>query len=81
MGHDKNPFSAHAFDPNRLKVLYKAYDAAWKVVQPMTNEANCDRVRDVIAVALLDMAKAGQQDAGRLEAYAIDRARVELCTV
>jgi hypothetical protein len=66
MPHD--PFSS--FDPNAITMLRSVFDDVWKGI-----ELN---IREVIATALLDLAKAGQRDPMRLKAYAADKAREAL---
>jgi hypothetical protein len=70
----QDPFSAHSFDPATLRILYAAYDAAWKSVEQHTEAANREQVREVIALAILDLANVGQRNPLVLEAYGEDRA-------
>jgi alkylation response protein AidB-like acyl-CoA dehydrogenase len=58
MAHD--PFSAHTFDPEVLRLLYAAFDAAWKVVEERTPAFDHARVRDAIASAVVALAQARQ---------------------
>ena len=74
----QDPFSATVFDPQTLRVLYAAFDAAWKNVERHTDASNRKRVRDAIAAAIVDLAKSGQRSAHTLEAYATDRAYAAL---
>jgi hypothetical protein len=74
----KDAFSSHAFDPATLRILYAAFDTVWDRVAQFTDASSCDRVREAIAVALIDMASAGQRDPDRLASYALDRARAAL---
>ena len=72
MGHD--PFSAHSFDPETLRVLYAAFDAAWKSVEQRAAAADRTRIRDAIALAVVALAQSGQCAPSILEAYAMDQA-------
>ena len=64
------PFSAHTFDPATIRVLYGAYDSVWKRVEGRTDGATRDCVRDIIAHAIIVLARTGQHDRRLLEAYA-----------
>ena len=70
MGHD--PFSARSFDPETLRVLYAAFDAAWKSVEQRAAAADRTRIRDAIALAVVALAQSGQ--CAPSEAYAMDQA-------
>ena len=72
MGHD--PFSAHSFDPETLRVLYTAFDAAWKSVEQHTAAADRTRVRDAIAAAVVALAQSGQCAPSVVETYAMAQA-------
>jgi hypothetical protein len=76
----QDPFSATVFDPQTLRVLYAAFDAAWKNVERHTDASTCRRVRDAIAGAIVDLAKSGQRTPHTLEAYATDRAYAALAS-
>jgi hypothetical protein len=77
----QDPFSAHTFDPETLRVLFGVFDAVWKRIEGRTDASNRERVRDAIAVAIVDLAKVGQLDPRLLEAYATDRAYAALALV
>ena len=76
----QDPFSATVFDPQTLRVLYAAFDAAWKNVERHTDASTRRRVRDAIAGAIVDLAKSGQRTPHTLEAYATDRAYAALAS-
>ena len=67
--------SEHSFEPAVVSALLAAYDAVWSQVEPATDTHNIVRAQDAISDALLAMARAGQLNSARLEAYALDRAR------
>ena len=72
MSHD--PFSATSFDPETLQVLYRAFDAAWRVVSQQTPVADHARVRDAIAQAVVALAQSGQLAPNVIEVYAREQA-------
>jgi hypothetical protein len=69
-----NPFSAPTFDPETLRVLYTAFDAAWKRVEQHTAAEDRTRVRGAIALALIALAQSGQCAPSVLEVYATEQA-------
>ena len=77
MGRDHN-FSKHSFDPENLRVLYAAFDRAWKVVEADTVVGNRNAARDTMALALIGLAQSGETDIQRLTAYAVAQARRDL---
>lgn len=74
--HD--PFAAHSFDPETLRLLSVAFSASWHNVERHVTDTNRQLVRNAIAEALVDLANAGSRSERSLEAYATDRARVAL---
>jgi hypothetical protein len=68
-------FSAQTFDPEALRALYAAFDAAWKVVEGETDASERNAVRETIALTILTLAKGGETDVGRLTAWAVARGR------
>jgi hypothetical protein len=64
-----------SFDPETLRVLYAAFDRAWKLVEAETEVGNRNAVRDTIASALIGLAQFGETDIERLAAYAVARSR------
>jgi hypothetical protein len=77
LGHDHN-FSKHSFDPENLRVLYAAFDRAWKVVEAETVLGNRNTVRETMALALIGLAQFGVTDVERLTAHAVAQARRDL---
>lgn len=69
-----NHFSAHSFDPETLRVLYRAFDVAWKSVEQQTSAADRASVRDAIAGAVVALAQSGQLAPTVLEVYATEQA-------
>jgi hypothetical protein len=68
-------FSAQAFDPATLSVLYAAFDRAWEHVESDTDARRRNAIRERMALTILALAKCGETDVGRLTAWAIARAR------
>jgi hypothetical protein len=66
---------AHAFGPEALTRLHQAFEVAWRTVEPVTSERNRDRVREDVAKAVMDLAKAGRADPTHLANYAVYRGR------
>jgi hypothetical protein len=77
LGHNHN-FSKHSFDPATLRVLYAAFDRAWKVVEAETVVSNRNAARETMALALIGLAHFGETDVERLTAYAVARVRRDL---
>jgi hypothetical protein len=63
-----------AFGPDEVKLLSEVFEDAWSVVAPEFN-GNSDAARTEMAQAILELAKSGQRDAGRLKTYALARTR------
>ncbi len=76
MAQDK--FSAHSFNPELLRQLYAAFQAAWRPIQPHTDAGTREHVRDAIAVAVVEMAKSGEGDLHQIGAYARMQAHIAL---
>ena len=73
-------FSAPSFDPEALSALYASFDAAWELVESETDAADCDAVRERMALTIVALAKSGETDTGRLTAWAVARGRHSLAT-
>lgn len=71
----RSNLSEQSFEPAIVSTLLAAYDAVWGQVEPVTDAHNLVRAQEAISDALLAMARAGQLNQARLEAYALDRAR------
>jgi hypothetical protein len=71
----RDNLTEHAFEPAIVNKLLAAYDAVWDRVEPVTDTNNILSAQEAISDALLAMARAGQLNRERLEAYALDRAR------
>ena len=63
------------FAPDALTTLHQAFDNAWRTVEPVTSKHNRERVRDDVAKAVIDLAKAGRSDQNQLTNYAVYRGR------
>jgi uncharacterized protein (DUF1800 family) len=77
LGHNHN-FSKHSFDPATLRVLYAAFDRAWKVVEAETVVSNRNAARETMALALIGLGHFGETDVERLTAHAVARVRRDL---
>lgn len=68
----------NAFDPDELRSLCEAFEAAWEKVGPLADSSNHEQVRDHIAKAILAMAEAGQRDSEQLARYATAKVTVSV---
>jgi hypothetical protein len=77
----RNELASHAFDPEILSALCAAIDDAITVLGAQLDDSNRQRVHEAIAIAVIDLAKAGQRDPERLSRYAIDKGRQAVSSV
>jgi hypothetical protein len=68
-------FIKQSFEPETLRLLYAAFDRAWKLVEADIDVGDRNAVRDTIALALIGLAQSGEMDIERLTANAVARAR------
>ena len=64
-----------SFDPDTLRVLYKAFDDVWLELGPKTAPAIREATRNAVASALMQAAVAGERDPERLWCHALNRGR------
>lgn len=62
-----------SFDPDQLKVVYKAFDAAWEQIAPkLSNRPNAvEAARAKLATTVINLAKAETRNSDELTADAI----------
>jgi alcohol dehydrogenase class IV len=61
---------SHAFDPDEIRILVAALDKAWESVQAsgakFDTDAHAETARAIIAKHIVEAAKHGERDQGRL---------------
>lgn len=77
----RNELAALSFDPETLRALCTAIDEAITVLGAQIDDSNRQRVHEEIAVAVVDLARAGQRDPARLTRYAMDKGRHAVSSV
>jgi hypothetical protein len=70
------PADAAAFDPTVIRILSDALDAAWRSVQSdpgtmPTSGGNIPEAREILARCIIELAKHGERNRGRLRDAAL----------
>jgi hypothetical protein len=68
-------FPTQAFDPATLGVLRSIFDELWTEFEPRTTKADRDATRELLAMAIIALAKAGHRDPDRITIQARCKAR------
>ncbi len=69
------PEDASAFDPSTVRILSDAFDEAWHSLQSsgaaFVTDGDANEAREILARCIVEMAKLGERDQGRLRAAAL----------
>jgi hypothetical protein len=59
------------FDPDLAKAMGEAFSVAWELLKGITVQAEAEKVRETLALRIIDTAEAGERDPIKLSQDAI----------